>query len=75
MSTVVLYCWCHSDSASVLLYFTCSGKPNILRDKNVIRLESRNTAGQPVDINDNESKIIASLNTICNYFDIKVKEM
>ena len=24
MSTVVLYCWCHSDSASVLLYFTCS---------------------------------------------------
>ena len=23
MSTVVLYCWCHSGSASVLLYFTC----------------------------------------------------
>ena len=22
MSTVVLYCWCHSDSSSVLLYFT-----------------------------------------------------
>ena len=22
MSNVVLYCWCHSDSASVLLYFT-----------------------------------------------------
>ena len=22
MSTVVLYCWCHSDSALVLLYFT-----------------------------------------------------
>ena len=22
MSTVMLYCWCHSDSASVLLYFT-----------------------------------------------------
>ena len=22
MSTEVLYCWCHSDSASVLLYFT-----------------------------------------------------
>ena len=22
MSTVVLYCWCHGDSASVLLYFT-----------------------------------------------------
>ena len=25
MSTVVLYCWCHSDSASVLLYFTFAG--------------------------------------------------
>ena len=24
MSTVVLYCWCHSDGASVLLYFTLS---------------------------------------------------
>ena len=24
MSTAVLYCWCHSDSASVLLYFTNS---------------------------------------------------
>ena len=22
ISTVVLYCWCHSDSASILLYFT-----------------------------------------------------
>ena len=22
MFTVVLYCWCHSDGASVLLYFT-----------------------------------------------------
>ena len=22
MSTLVLYCWCHSDSASVILYFT-----------------------------------------------------
>ena len=22
MSTVTLYCWCHSDSASVLLYLT-----------------------------------------------------
>ena len=24
MSTVVLYCWCHSNSASALLYFTLS---------------------------------------------------
>ena len=22
MSTVLLYCWCHSDSVSVLLHFT-----------------------------------------------------
>ena len=22
MSTVLLFCWCHSDSASVILYFT-----------------------------------------------------
>ena len=27
MSTVVLYCWCHSDSASVLLYFTLAKDP------------------------------------------------
>ena len=27
MSTVVLYCWCHSDSASVLLYFTSKFYP------------------------------------------------
>ena len=26
LSTVVLYCWCHSDSASVLLYFTLKEK-------------------------------------------------
>ena len=25
MSTVVLYCWCHSDGASVILYFTLIG--------------------------------------------------
>ena len=30
MSTLVLYCWCHSDSASVLLYFT--------KDANFIKL-------------------------------------
>ena len=28
MSTVVLYCWCHSDGASVLLYFTWLCKIN-----------------------------------------------
>ena len=26
MATVMLYCWCHGDSASVLLYFTLEGK-------------------------------------------------
>ena len=30
MSTVVLYCWCHSDSASVLLYFTLLWLTNTL---------------------------------------------
>ena len=25
-ATMVLYCWCHSDSASVLLYFTMETK-------------------------------------------------
>ena len=28
MSTVMLYCWCHSDSASVLLYFTLNKHAN-----------------------------------------------
>ena len=27
MSTLVLYCWCQSDSASVLLYFTLQLEP------------------------------------------------
>ena len=31
MSTVVLYCWCHSDSALVLLYFTFSTFSYIVR--------------------------------------------
>ena len=30
MSTVVLYCWCHSDSASVLLYFISYSHNNVL---------------------------------------------
>ena len=34
MSIVVLHCWCHSDGASVLLYFTFKG-PIILRDENI----------------------------------------
>ena len=37
MSTVVLYCWCHSDSASVLLYFTFGkSKSNTYQNNNVI---------------------------------------
>ena len=57
MSTVVLYCWCHSDSASVLLYFTfisveikmanrtmlCSSSPFIINQSNLLtrRVPSR----------------------------------
>ena len=29
--TVVLYCWCHSDSASVLLYFTLDKKEDLAK--------------------------------------------
>ena len=32
MSTVVLYCWCHSDSASVLLYFSMLKPPFFCAD-------------------------------------------
>ena len=40
MSTVVLYCWCHSDSASVLLYFTLIMARNIRRkcDKQYVEI-------------------------------------
>ena len=37
-STVVLYCWCHSDSASFILYFT--GKPGSIV-RNIVRSLSR----------------------------------
>ena len=37
MSTVELYCWCHSDGASVLLYFTHS----VLSGLNLLNVEDR----------------------------------
>ena len=41
MSTVVLYCWCHSDGASVLLYFTCASLYYIIHAHDV-KVSSRN---------------------------------
>ena len=38
MSTVVLYCWCHSDSASVLLYFALVNLCGILNKLDQIRI-------------------------------------
>ena len=35
MSTVVLYCWCNSDSASVLLYFTFHSRVSEYREWHV----------------------------------------
>ena len=41
MSTVVLYCWCHSDSASVLLYFTFCHACSICRVELVEQFPAR----------------------------------
>ena len=38
MTTVVIYCWCHSDSASVLLYFTLINLDNIFQQKYCISI-------------------------------------
>ena len=37
ISTVVLYCWCHSDTASVLLYFTFSHTCSLCRVELVVQ--------------------------------------
>ena len=39
--SLVLYCWCHSDSASVLLYFTCVSWPRPPKDES--RYRSKNS--------------------------------
>ena len=38
MSIVVLYCWCHSDSASVLFYFTLVHYDRLLLVQYIIRI-------------------------------------
>ena len=40
MSTVVLYCWCRSDSASILLYFTFSCVVFLLGNLQLVRRTS-----------------------------------
>ena len=44
MSKVVLYCWCHSDSASVLLYFTFSSETNEWNSTKLNRKEDLNVS-------------------------------
>ena len=41
MSTVVLYCWCQSDSASVLLYFTFCHTCSLCRVELVVQFPAR----------------------------------
>ena len=41
MSTVVLYCWCHSDSVSVLLYFTFLSHLFLCRVELVVQFPAR----------------------------------
>ena len=40
-SIVVLYCWCHSDSASVLLYFTFCHNCSLCRVELVVQFPAR----------------------------------
>ena len=52
MSTVVLYCWCHSDSASVLLYFTIFMdvmRRNIYDE--ILSLTQKNETNNPISSN------------------------
>ena len=41
MSTVMLYCWCHSDSASVLLYFTFCHTCSLCRVELVVQFPAK----------------------------------
>ena len=43
MSTAVLYCWCHSDSASVILYFTFLSHLFLCRVELVVQFPARSS--------------------------------
>ena len=85
MSTVVLYCWCHSDKASVLLYFTFKARRSRINHARKCRLSKVNsnvikTANamikslfKSIGINDIESLLYVWINGgICTQTMVKV---
>ena len=78
MSTVVLYCWCHSDGASVLLYFTFIGPSTRLEQVGLITLLFRFFCGCRGSCLKNESELFpflsvhAPLPMLIKFLNIKV---
>ena len=64
MSTVVLYCWCRSNSASVLLYFTFNEK-DIIAVRNAIDEDARYTVEEISDITNINSSAVFSILKEC----------